>query len=76
MRGLPDTIYYTLTCQSLGNWERHTKQHVFPYQLWTTGTLLNILLDPPNHDYQNSPDEIHELGSWAENEMLCHELKL
>ena len=35
------------------------------YQLWTTGALLNILLGPPNHDSQNSPDKTHELGSWA-----------
>ena len=35
------------------------------YQIWTTGALLNILLGPPNHDSQNSPDETHELGSWA-----------
>ena len=25
---------------------------------------------------KNSPDETHELGSWAKNEMLCHELEL
>ena len=48
----------------------------FLYQPWTTGALLNILLGPPNHDSQNSPDKTHELGSWAKNEMLCHELKL
>ena len=45
-------------------------------QLWTTRALLNILLGPPNHDSQNSLDETYELGSWAKNEMLCHELEL
>ena len=72
----PNVAFCTLTCQSSGNWGRHVKQHAFLYQLWTTGVLLNILLDPPNHDSQNSPDETHELGSWAKNEMLCHELEL
>ena len=76
MRGLPNVTYCTLTRQSLGNWRRHAKQHVFLYQLWTTGALLNILLGSLNHNSQNSPDETHELESWAENEMLCHELKL
>ena len=65
MRGLPNVTYCTLTRQSLGNWRRHAKQHDFLYQLWTTGVLLNILLSPPNHDFQNSPNEIHELGSWV-----------
>ena len=72
----PNVAFCTLTCQSSGNWGRHVKQHAFLYQLWTTGALLNILLDPPNHDSQNSPDETYELGSWAKNEMLCHELEL
>ena len=75
MRGLPNVTYCTLTCQSLGNWGRHAKQHAFLYQLWTTGVLLNILLDPSNHDSQNSPDKTHELGSWVKNEMMCYELK-
>ena len=72
----PNITFCTLTHQSSGNWGRHVKQHAFLYQLWTTGVLLNILLDPPNHDSQNSPNETHELGSWAKNEMLCHELEL
>ena len=72
----PNVAFCTLTCQSSGNWGRHVKQHAFLYQLWTTGVLLNILLGPPNHDSQNSPNETHELGSWAKNEMLCHELEL
>ena len=76
MRGLPNVTYCTLTRQSSGNWGTHTKQHAFLYQLWTIGVLLNILLDPPNHDSQISLDETHELGSWAKNEMLCHELEL
>ena len=62
---LTDATYCTLTHQSSENWGRHAKQHVFLYQLWTTGTLLNILLGSPNHDSQNSSDETHELGSWA-----------
>ena len=37
----------------------------FFYQLWTTRALLNIFLGPPNRDFQNSPNETHELGSWA-----------
>ena len=37
----------------------------FPLSTWTTGALLNILLGPPNHLSQNSPDETHKLGSWA-----------
>ena len=57
MRDLPNVTYYTLTCQSSGNWGRHAKQHAFLYQLWTTRVLLNILLRPPNHDSQNSSDE-------------------
>ena len=61
----PNVTFCTLTCQSSGNWGRHAKQYAFLYQLWTTGALLNILLSPPNHDFQNSPDEIHELGSWV-----------
>ena len=61
----PNVTYCTLTHLSSGNWERHAKQHAFLYQLWTTGALLNRLLGPPNHDSQNSPDETHELGSWA-----------
>ena len=65
MRGLPNVTYYTLTCQSSENWGRHTKQHTFLYQLWTTRGLLNILLGPPNHDSQNFPNETHELGSWT-----------
>ena len=76
MRDSPNIIYYTLTRQSSGNWGRHAKQHAFLHQLWTTGALLNILLGPPNHDSPNSPDETHELRSWAKNEMLCHELEL
>ena len=76
MRGLPDATYCTLTRQSSGNLGKHAKQHVFLYQLWTIRALLNILLGPPNHDSQNSPNETHELGSWAENEMLCQELEL
>ena len=75
MRGLPNVTYCTLTYQSLGNWGRHAMQHAYLYQLWTTGVLLNILLGPPNHDSQNSPDETHELGSWAKNEMMCYELE-
>ena len=71
-----NVAFCTLTCQSSGNWGRHVKQHALLYQLWIKGALLNILLDPPNHDSQNSPDETHELGSWAKNEMLCHELEL
>ena len=47
----------------------------FFYQLWTTGASLNILLDPSNHDSQISPNEIHELGSWAKTEMMCYELE-
>ena len=61
----PNVTYCTPTRQSSGNWGRHAKQHVFLYQLWTTRALLNILLSPPNHDSQNSPNETHELGSWA-----------
>ena len=61
MRGLPNVIYCTLTRQSLGNLGRHAKQHAFLYQFWTAGALLNILLGPPNHDFQNSPNETHEL---------------
>ena len=61
----PNVTYCTLTRQSSRNWGKHVKQHAFLYQLWTTGALLNILLGPPNHDSQNSPDETHELGSWA-----------
>ena len=76
MRGLPNVTYCILTCQSLGNWGRHVKQHAFLYQLWTTRALLNILLGPLNHDSKNSLDETHELGLLAENEMLCHELEL
>ena len=76
MRGLPNVTYCTLIRQSSGNCGRHAKQHAFLYHLWTTGALLNILLGPPNHDSQNSPDETHELGSWAESEMLCHKLEL
>ena len=72
----PNVTFCILTHQSSGNWGRHAKQHAFLYQLWTTGALLNILLGPPNHDFQNSLDETHEIGSWAKNEMLCHELKL
>ena len=75
MRGLPNVTYCTLTHQSSGNWGRHAKQHVFLYQLWTTGALLNILLGSPNHDSQNSPNETHELGSWAKNEMMYYELE-
>ena len=76
MRDLPNATYCTLTHQSSGNQERHVKQHVFLYQLWTAGALLNILLGPPSHDSQNSPDETHELGSWVKNEMMCYELEL
>ena len=72
----PNVTFCILTRQSSGNWGRHAKQHAFLYQLWTTGALLNILLGPPNHDFQNSLDETHEIGSWAKNEMLCHELEL
>ena len=75
MRGLPNVTYCILTRQSSGNWGRHAKQHAFLYQLWTTRALLNILLGLPNHDSQNSPNEIHELKSWAENEMMCYELE-
>ena len=60
-----NVTYCTLTRQNSGNWGRHAKQHVFLYQLWTTGALLNILLGPPNHDSHNSLDETHELGLWA-----------
>ena len=31
----------------------------------TNRPLVNMLLGPPNYDSQNSPDETHELGSWA-----------
>ena len=65
MRGLPNVTYCTLTRQSSGNWRRHVKQHAFLYLLWTIGVLLNILLGPSTHDSRNSPDEAHELGSWA-----------
>ena len=75
MRGLPNVTYCTLTHQSSGNWRRHAKQHAFLYQLWTTGASLNILLDPLNHNSQNSPDKTHELGSWVKNEMMCYELE-
>ena len=64
MRGSPN-VTYTLTHQSSGNWGKHVKQHAFLYQFWITGVLLNILLGSPNHNSQNSPDETHELGSWA-----------
>ena len=70
MRGLPNVTYCTLTHQSSGNWGRHAKQHVFLYQLWTTRTLLNILLGHLNHDSQISPDETHEVGSWVKNDVL------
>ena len=72
----PNVTFCTLTRQSSRNWGIHAKQHAFLYQLWTVGALLNILLGPPNHDSQNSPDETHELGSWTKNEMTCHELEL
>ena len=36
---------------------------------------MNILLGPPNHDSQNSPDKTHELGSGAKNKMMCYELE-
>ena len=75
IRDLPDATYCTMTYQSSGNWERHAKQHVFLYQLWTTGVLLNILLGLPNHDFQKSPDETYEFGLWVKNEMFCHELE-
>ena len=76
MKILPNVTYCTLTRQSSGNWGRHVKQHAFLYQLWTTEVLLNILLGPPNHNSQNSPDETHDLGSWAKTKMLYHELEL
>ena len=62
----PNVTFCTLTRQNSGNWGRHAKQHAFLYQLWTTRALLNILLSPPNHNSQNSPDETHELGLWAQ----------
>ena len=55
-----NVTFCTLTRQSSGSWGRHAKQYAFFYQLWTTGVLLNILLAPPNHNSQNSPDETHE----------------
>ena len=61
----PNVTFCTLNHQSSGNWGRHAKQHAFLYQLWTIGVLLNILLGPPNHDSQNSPDETYEFGSWV-----------
>ena len=71
MRGLPDATYCTLTRQSSGNLGKHAKQHVFLYQLWTIRALLNILLGPPNHDSQNSPNETHakslNYGLWWDN---------
>ena len=57
----PNVTYCTLTRQSLGNWGRHAKQHAFLYQLWTTGTLLNILFGPPNHNSQISPMRLMSL---------------
>ena len=42
----------------------------FLYQLWIVGVLLNILLDPPIYHSQSSPNETHEFGSWAENEIM------
>ena len=72
----PNVIFYRLTCQNSRNWGRHAKQHAFLYQLWTTGVLLNIFINPLNHDSRNSSDETHELGSWAKNKMLCHDLEL
>ena len=68
------------------DWRRYAKQHgfflfifyflfFFIYQLWTARALLNTLLGLPNHNSQSSPDEIHELGLWVENEMICHELE-
>ena len=42
----------------------------FLYQLWIVGVLLNILLDLPIYHSQSSPNETHEFGSWAENEIM------
>ena len=75
MRDLSNITYCTLTSQSSGNWGRHAKQQAFIYQFWTTGVLLNILLGPPNHDSQNSPNETHEFGLWEKNEIMCYEPK-
>ena len=72
----PNVTFCTLTRQSSGNWGRHAKQHALLYQLWIAEALLNIHFGLPNHNSQNSPDETHELRSWAKNEMLCHELEL
>ena len=75
IRSLPNVTYCTLICQSSGNWGRHAKQHAFIYQLWTTRALLNVFLDSPNYDSQNSSDETHELGLWTKNEKMCYELE-
>ena len=44
------------------------------YQLWTAGGLVYILLDSPNHDLESFSNETYKLGSWAENEIICHGL--
>ena len=39
---------------------KKTRQAIcFFYQLWTTRTLLNISLGPPNHNFQSFPEETH-----------------
>ena len=48
----------------------------FPLSTLNCWSSIEHTSGPPNHDSQNSSNETHELGSWVENEMLCHELEL
>ena len=76
MRGLPKCYLLHTSPSKFRELRKTCQATCFSLSTLDLGALLNILLDPPNHDSQNSPNETYELGSWAENEILCHELKL
>ena len=73
------TKYYLLNTDlsKFKELEKTCQAICFFYQLWTVVGLLYILLEvlgPPNHDFESFPNETYKLGSWAENEIICHGL--
>ena len=70
------TKYYLLNIDlsKFKELEKTCQAICFFYQPWTVGGLLYILLGPPNHDSESFPNETYKLGSWVENEIICHRL--
>ena len=76
MRGLPKYYLLHTNLSKFGELGKTCQATCFPLSTLNHWSFTEHTSWPSKSQLQNSPEETHELRSWAKNEMLCHELKL